>query len=118
MIDLISPRIGAQQISAGDMVVMFYGSSNRDSSAFADPDAFDVGRDPNPHLPFGGGAHLCLGLHVARIEIASLLREILTRLTDLAPAGEPDRLASSFIAGYHRMPVTFTPAQRVRLGGV
>jgi cytochrome P450 len=103
--------IGAQEISAGDKVVMFYGSANRDSSVFPDPDAFDVGRDPNPHLAFGGGgAHLCLGLHVARIEIASLLREILTRLSDLAPAGEPDRLASSFIAGYHRMPVSFTPA--------
>jgi cytochrome P450 len=103
--------IGAQPISAGDKVVMFYGSGNRDSSVFADPDVFDVGRDPNPHLAFGGGGtHLCLGLHVARIEIASLLRELLTRLPDLAPDGEPERLASSFIAGYHRMPVTFSPA--------
>jgi cytochrome P450 len=103
--------IGAQEISAGDKVVMFYGAGNRDGSVFSDPDAFDVGRDPNPHIAFGGGgAHLCLGLHVARIEIAALLGEILTRLPDLAPAGEPERLASSFIAGYQRMPVSFTPA--------
>jgi cholest-4-en-3-one 26-monooxygenase len=99
-----------QEISSGDKLVMFYGSGNRDAEVFDDPDVFHVARDPNPHLAFGGGgAHLCLGLHVARIEIASLLRELLGRLPDLAPAGEPERLASSFIAGYHRMPVTFTP---------
>jgi cytochrome P450 len=103
--------LGSQEISAGDKIVMFYGSGNRDGAVFADPDVFDVGRDPNPHMAFGGGGvHLCLGLHVARIEIASLLREILTRLPDVAPAGEPERLPSSFIAGYHRMPVSFTPA--------
>jgi cytochrome P450 len=103
--------IGEQEILAGEKVVMFYGSGNRDGAVFADPDAFDVGRDPNPHLAFGGGgAHLCLGLHVARIEIACLLNEVLTRLPDLAADGEPERLNSNFIAGYHRMPVTFTPA--------
>jgi cytochrome P450 len=103
--------IGEQEILAGDKVVMFYGSGNRDGAVFDDPDRFDVVRDPNPHLAFGGGgAHLCLGLHVARIEIACLLNEVLTRLPDVAPAGEPERLASTFIAGYHRMPVSFTPA--------
>jgi cytochrome P450 len=103
--------IGEQTISTGDKVVMFYGSGNRDRSVFVDPDTFDVGREPNPHLAFGGGgAHLCLGMHVARIEIASLMRELLTRLPDMAPDGQPERLASSFIVGYHRMPVTFTPA--------
>jgi cytochrome P450 len=103
--------IGDQAILAGDKVVMFYGAGNRDGAVFADPDRFDVGRDPNPHLAFGGGgAHLCLGLHVARIEIACLLSELMSRLPDLAPAGEPERLASTFIAGYHRMPVTYTPA--------
>ena len=68
--------------------MVFYGSGNRDDEVFADPDLFDVGRDPNPHMAFGGGGpHLCLGLHVARIEIAEMLRELLTRLPDLAPAG-------------------------------
>ena len=58
-------------IAAGDRVVMFYGSANRDEDVFAEPDRFDIGRSPNPHLAFGGGGpHLCLGLHVARIEIA------------------------------------------------
>ena len=70
--------------------MVFYGSGNRDEEVFADPDRFDVGRDPNPHMAFGGGGpHLCLGLHVARIEIAAMLRELLTRLPDLAPAGAP-----------------------------
>lgn len=100
-----------QEIAAGEKVVIFYGAANRDEEVFDGPDMFDVGRDPNPHLAFGGGgAHLCLGMHVARLEIASLLRELLTRLPDLAPAGEPQRLASSFIVGYHSLPVKFTPA--------
>jgi cytochrome P450 len=100
-----------QEVAEGDKVVVFYGSANRDEETFPDPDRFDVGRDPNPHLAFGGGgAHLCLGIHVARVEIASLLRELLTRLPDMAPAGESERLASSFIVGYHRMPVKYTPA--------
>jgi cytochrome P450 len=103
--------IRGQRISAGDKVMIFYGAANRDEEVFERAERFDVGRDPNPHLAFGGGgAHLCLGMHVARIEIASLLRELLTRLPDLAPAGEPQRLASSFIVGYHSMPVKFTPA--------
>ena len=104
-------EIRGQGVSAGDKVVVFYGAANRDDEVFEDPDVFDVGRDPNPHLAFGGGgAHLCLGMHVARIEIAALVRELLTRLPDLSPAGEAQRLASSFIVGYHSMPVTYTPA--------
>lgn len=103
-------EIRGQAVAVGDKVVIFYGSANRDSDVFPDADRFDVGRDPNPHLAFGGGgAHLCLGMHVARIEIAALLRRLLTRLPDLSPAGQPQRLASSFIAGYHSMPVRYTP---------
>jgi cytochrome P450 len=102
--------IGQHEIKEGDKVVMWYGSANRDADVFEDPDRFDVGRDPNPHLAFGGGgAHLCLGMHVARVEIASLLRQVLTRMPDLEPAGVPERLPSNFIAGIHRMPVRWTP---------
>jgi cytochrome P450 len=80
---------------------------------FREPDRFDVGRSPNPHVAFGGGGpHLCLGMHVARIEIAAMFRELLTRLPDLAPDGEPERLASSFIAGIKHLPVRFTPGKR------
>jgi cytochrome P450 len=98
------------ELRAGDRVVLFYGSANRDEDVFAEPDRFDVGRDPNPHVAFGaGGPHLCLGLHVARIEIASMFRELLTRMPDLAPAGPVERMASSFIAGIRSMPVAWTP---------
>ena len=70
--------IRGQPIAAGDKLMVFYGSANRDEDVFADPDRFDVGRDPNPHIAFGGGGpHLCLGIHVARIEIAAMLRELL-----------------------------------------
>ena len=103
--------VGDQPIAAGDKVMVFYGSANRDEDVFADPDRFDVGRDPNPHMAFGGGGpHLCLGLHVARIEIAAMLRELLTRLPGPgARRAQPERLASNFIAGARTMPVTFTP---------
>ncbi len=98
-----------QPIKAGDKLMVFYGSGNRDEDVFVDPDRFDVGRDPNPHMAFGGGGpHLCLGLHVARIEIAVMLREILTRLPDLRPAGDPIPLASNFITGVKSMPVAWT----------
>ncbi len=100
-------------IAAGDKIMVFYGSGNRDEDVFADADRFDVGRQPNPHMAFGGGGpHLCLGMHVARIEITALLRELLRRCPDLAPNGEPERMASSFIAGVRHMPVKFTPARR------
>lgn len=102
-------ELRGQALRAGDRVVLFYGAANRDEEVFEEPDRFDVGRSPNPHLAFGGGGpHLCLGLHVARLEIASILRELLTRLPVLAPAGPSERLASSFIAGIRTMPVRFT----------
>ena len=103
-------EIRGQPVQTGDKVVMFYGSGNRDEDVFDEPDRFDVGRHPNPHIAFGGGGpHLCLGMHVARIEIAVMLRELLTRLPDLAPAGTPERLASNFIAGVRTMPVSWGP---------
>ena len=95
---------------AGDKVVMLYGSANRDEEVFENADRFDVGRTPNPHMAFGGGGpHLCLGMHVARIEIDAMFRQILTRMPDLRPAGERHLMASNFIAGVHSMPVQWTP---------
>ncbi|MBI5087565.1 MAG: cytochrome P450 [Actinobacteria bacterium] len=103
-------EIRGRPLREGDKVVVFYGAANRDEDVFDEPDRFDVGRNPNPHLAFGGGGpHLCLGLHVARIEIAAMVREVLTRMPDIAPAGDPEPLASNFIAGVRSMPVAFTP---------
>src|SRR6478735_9391005 len=106
-------EIRGTPIAAGDKLMIFYGAANRDEDVFADADVFDVGRDPNPHLAFGGGGpHLCLGMHVARLEISIMLRELLARIPDLGPAGEPSALASNFIAGVRTMPVCFTPGRR------
>jgi cytochrome P450 len=100
-------------IRAGDKVVLFYGSANYDEDVFENPNEFDVGRDPNPHVAFGGGGpHLCLGLHVARMEIRTMLSEMLTRLSDIELNGEHTRLESSFIAGSRAMPIRFTPGCR------
>ncbi|MGA1163547.1 MAG: cytochrome P450, partial [Ilumatobacteraceae bacterium] len=101
-------EIRGQKIPKGDRVVMFYGSANRDEDVFDRADEFDVARDPNPHVAFGaGGPHLCLGMHVARVELLVMFREILTRMPHLEPNGVAERMHSSFIAGIHSMPVRF-----------
>jgi cytochrome P450 len=94
------------EIRAGDKVVVYYGSGNRDEDAFVEPERFDITRSPNPHLTFGGGGpHLCLGLHIARIEVDAMLRTVLRRLPALAPAGPAPRLPSNLISGPRSMPV-------------
>jgi cytochrome P450 len=94
---------------AGDKVLLFYNSANRDEAVFKDPDVFDITRHPNPHVAFGGpGSHFCLGANLARREIAVMLREVFTRLPDIRTDGDPDRLLSAFINGYKRLPCTFT----------
>jgi cytochrome P450 len=104
-------ELRGQKISAGDKVVMYYGSANRDERVFASPDRFDITRSPNEHVSFGsGGPHFCLGSHLARIEIAALTREILTRMPDLEPAGPVTWIASNFFCGPKHMPVRFRPA--------
>jgi len=100
-------------IAEGDRVVMYYGAANRDPRVFDRPHDLDVRRTPNDHVAFGGGGpHFCLGAHIARLEIEALLREVLTRLEDLAPAGEPTWLASNFISGPTHLPVTFRAGAR------
>lgn len=105
-------EIAGQRVEAGDRVAIYYGAANRDPRAFADPDQLDVLRQANKHLAFGSGAHLCLGQHIARIEIDELLREVLSRVEDLELAGAPTWLPSNFISGPTRMPVRFKPGPR------
>jgi cytochrome P450 len=103
-------QLGGRRICEGDKVVMYYGAANRDPAAFDEPDRFDVTRHPNDHVAFGGGGpHFCLGAHIARIEIDAMLREILTRLPDVEPAGPVEWLPSNFISGPKHLPVRFTP---------
>jgi cytochrome P450 len=113
----VDTRLAGTPIGAGQKVVVFYGAANRDERVFADPDRLDLGRRPNPHLAFGGGGpHFCLGAHFARLETTALMTELVTRMPDMEPAGEPERLVSNFIAGPKHFPVRFTPGPRRRAG--
>jgi cytochrome P450 len=95
-------------LRAGDDVVLFYASANRDETVFADPDRFDITRRPNPHVGFGGGGpHFCLGTSLAREEMTVLFRELLTRLPGIRATGAPDLVASSFDNRVARLPFTF-----------
>ena len=98
--------LGGQQIAAGDKVVMFYSSANRDEQVFVDPWRFDITRNPNPHVAFGGGGvHFCLGSHVARMQMKALFRELLTRAPELQ-FGEPEYVAGHFMHAIKRLPWT------------
>jgi len=106
----IDTEIGGQVIKAGEKVVMWYNSANRDAAKFDDPYRFDVGREPNEHVGFGaGGPHFCLGANLARREIAVMFEELFRRLPDIEISGPPDMLLSAFIHGIKRMPCRFTP---------
>jgi cytochrome P450 len=98
--------LGGAAITAGDKVILWYVSGNRDEAEFADPDVFDVGRNPNRHLSFGrGGPHLCLGVHVARLEVKLVLAALARRFSRFELAGEPRRIRSNFTNGLKALPV-------------
>jgi cytochrome P450 len=105
-------EIRGQAIAAGQKVLMFYPSANRDEEIFPDPFVFDVTRHPNEHLAFGIGQHFCLGAKLARLEIRIMFEELLRRLPDLELAGSVRRLRSNFVNGIKAMPVRFTPERR------
>ena len=102
------------QVKAGDKVVIWYISANRDETVFDDPYTFDITRENNPHVSFGaGGPHFCLGANLARMEMNVMYEEILRRIPDIELAGEPERLQSHFINGIKHLPVKFTPTTKV-----
>jgi len=82
--------VGGQPIAAGDRIIMLYPSANRDESVFNDPFAFNIHRNPNPHLSFGFGTHLCIGANLARLVLTTMFRELSARATDLSVVTEPD----------------------------
>jgi cytochrome P450 len=99
-------ELGGAAIRAGDKVVLWYVSGNRDEAEFAEPDVFDVGRSPNRHLSFGrGGPHLCLGVHLARLEVKVALAALARRVGRFELAGEPRRIRSNFTNGLRELPV-------------
>jgi cytochrome P450 len=101
----------------GDKVVLFYGAANRDPRVFDNPEQFDVTRDPNVHVGFGGpGPHFCLGAHLARRELSVLFRQLFTRLPDIEVTGPPVPLQAMgvpLVGGVKHLPVRFTPTARV-----
>ena len=102
-------ELSGVKMAAGDKVTLWYGSANRDESKFVDPWKFDVLRQPNPPLGFGGGgAHFCLGANLARREITVAFEELHRRVPDIHATSEPDRLHSAFIHGIKRLPVFWT----------
>ena len=107
-------ELRGKQIKAGDKVVMWHISANRDEEVFENPFTFDVERSPNDHIGFGGGgAHFCLGANLARMELRLIFHELVTRISDMALVNsDADRLRSNFIGGIKHMPVTFTPGAR------
>ena len=100
--------IRGQHINAGDSVMLFYASANRDEDVFENPDSFDITRDPNPHVTFGGfGPHQCLGQNLARVEMAVMFKELLTLMPNIRSNGEFEREKSNLIAAIHYLPVTY-----------
>jgi cytochrome P450 len=102
-------ELGGQAIAAGDPVVMFFESANRDDDVFEDPFRFDIARDPNPHVAFGGGgAHFCLGANLARAQLRVLFGRLAERVRSFE-ADQPAYLVSNFIHGIKRMHVAVNP---------
>ena len=109
--------VGGRDFTEGDKLVMFYGAANRDPREFDNPDVFDVRRDPNLHVGFGGpGPHFCLGAHLARREVSVAFRQLLTRLPDIEVVGDPvplEAMGIPLVGGIKHLPVRFTPTAKV-----
>jgi cholest-4-en-3-one 26-monooxygenase len=100
-------ELGGKQIKKGDRVGLFYASANHDPDVFENPDVFDITRDPNPHLGFGGGGpHYCLGKSLAVLEIDLIFNAIADAIPDLRPVADPRRLRSAWINGVKELRVT------------
>jgi cholest-4-en-3-one 26-monooxygenase len=103
-------ELHGKTLKAGEKIALWYPSANRDPSVFENPNTFDITRDPNPHVTFGGGGpHFCLGFSLAQLEIKVLFEEVLARLPDMELNGPFERMRSNFINGIRHMPVTYTP---------
>lgn len=100
-------QVRGQDIRAMDRLMICYPSGNRDEDVFADADRFDVTRSPNPHIAFGFGAHMCLGQHLAKLEMRILFEELLPRLDAVELAGEPRMVETNFVGGYKTLPIRF-----------
>ncbi|GAA4642494.1 cytochrome P450 [Pontixanthobacter gangjinensis] len=101
-------RLGGQKIAKGDWLMINYVAANHDPAQFENPRKFDAARTPNRHLAFGAGAHQCLGLHLARLEMRILFEALLDRIETIELAGEPRRAKSTFVGGLKTLPLHIT----------
>jgi cytochrome P450 len=103
-------EIAGQKIAKGDWMMLCYASGNRDEAVFETPFTFNPDRAPNNQIAFGFGGHVCLGQHLARMEMRILMEELLPRLKSIELAGEPARVESVFVGGLKRLPIRFVAA--------
>jgi cytochrome P450 len=104
-------NVAGQQIQPGDIVSLWYVSANRDRGRFTHPETFDVARQPNEHVTFGGGSpHFCLGASLARLELRVVPEELVSRYDRIEVTGQVNRLRSNFLHGIKRLPVRVHPA--------
>jgi cytochrome P450 len=103
----VDTELGGRRIRAGDKVVVWFSSGNRDERVFAEPDRFDVTRTQNDHLAFGHGPHYCIGAHLAKTPMRALFTAVYDRLGEVEPAGEPVRLRSNFQHGVKHLPISW-----------
>lgn len=96
-----------RDIKAGQAVFLSYPSANRDEDIFDSPDQFRIDRSPNNHLAFGSGAHICLGMHLARLELAGLYRVLFSRIDELSLAGDPEWYKATSVAGLKSLPIAY-----------
>ena len=101
--------VGGQPIAAGDRIIMLYPSANRDEAVFENPFEFDIHRNPNPHLSFGFGTHLCIGANLARLVLTTVFRELSARATGLSVVSEPDVEANIFARAVKSFQIRVTP---------
>lgn len=103
-------KIGGQPVRKGDKIYVSYAAANRDPAVFEDPHRFDITRaNAKRHLAFGAGPHVCIGARLARMQLRALLKQIVTRIPDIHPVGEPEWLRSIWFNAIIKMPVAFTP---------
>ncbi len=98
-------EFGGVRIAAGDKLVCWFQSANRDAATFDDPDTVRIDRTPNDHVGFGWGIHACMGSHLARAEVSTFYRKVLERGLRFRPLGEPDRLHTNQFHAFKRLPV-------------
>lgn len=104
-------EIGGKTLREGDWAVIWFHSANRDEAVFENADAFDVRRDPNPHLGFAIGKHFCLGAHLARLDMAVMLHAVLDRMEDIELERPPEWSSSNLFWGIKHMPIRFRARQ-------